>query len=604
MVASAQTATLPDPGMIRHDGYAITLPQPRSPGPHSEHHTRDLFYRHYPSAHFPGKFEPPENYPFIFPPLNHTESHFSSSPDEKTVHNNRASYLSPSIDGSYAPFHSSPSYPPLAQEPRLCHDESYSEYPTFRMSHASLSEEPVPSRVEYNPQPQPLPHQTSSLPPPPDGFVPYPTELPSSDYHRQSMHTYPYPYYPHPSRTLSSSEIHQAPIHSEYHNRGPSSAQIHHTERPFKCLTCPAGFNRNHDLKRHTRIHLAVKPFPCGWCEKSFSRKDALKRHLLVKGCAGDSQASVDESIRRAAATKPKKPRGGDPSRFTLPTSANSISPQMNQSPKENSSSPTGDSTFLSGSPACENRPSLMTNLDPDGLRYEQLDRLTKPAELTSEASPVNDRFAPYIRPAPYHHRSQPNILAYGRDSWHSSDFKPTGYNPLNEATAVLPPPRTSELPPTSSISSLLDGPDYGSEFRAAYSCTAPLYPHPSTTVAYPQSNNFSGDEYPRPLYHSTPRSHTSDSICSSSTMTTSNPATKSESPTATSQQHNSPSPPLTPNVVGNLNESKPIIGKEVPVSEPTSPDEYKIDIKREQTSRSPTPQEFPCISSIRCRPN
>ncbi|EGG00410.1 uncharacterized protein MELLADRAFT_93250 [Melampsora larici-populina 98AG31] len=607
MAASAQTATLPDAGMIRHDGYAINLPQPRSPGTHSGHHPRDVFYRHYPSAHFPGKFEPPE-YPFIFPTLNPTESHFGSSPDEKTLHNSRTPYLSPSIDSSYAPFPSPPSYPPLVQEPRLCHGESYSEYPTFRMSHASLSEDPVPNRAEYNSQPLPHhSHQPPSLPAQPDSFAPYPTELNSPDYYRPHMHALQYPYYQHPPRTLSSSEIHQAPMNSEYHHRG-SSAQTQNSERPFKCATCPAGFNRNHDLKRHTRIHLAVKPFPCGWCEKSFSRKDALKRHLLVKGCAGNDKTSVDESIRRAEASKLKKPRAGDPSRLTLPFSANSISPQMNQHLEESTRSPIEESSFLSGSSTSEDRPSLLSNGESDVSRYDQSDRLPKLSHL-SEGGPVNDRFAPYVRPAPYHHRSQPNIMAYGRDSWQSSDFKPSGYNSLNEATAVLPPPRSSELPPTSSISNLLDGPDYGVEFRAAYSCpnrsgTTPLYSHPSTPVSYPQSNTFSGEEYTRPLYHSTPRSHTSDSICSSSTMTTSNPAIKSESPTATSQLQNSPSPPITPNRVNILNDTKPIIATEAPCNETTSPDEYAIDIKRERISRSPTPQEFPCISSIRCRPN
>ncbi|XXH05876.1 hypothetical protein Hte_012317 [Hypoxylon texense] len=72
-----------------------------------------------------------------------------------------------------------------------------------------------------------------------------------------------------------------------------------HSDRPFKCDTCKAGFNRNHDLKRHTKIHLAVKPFPCTYCEKSFSRKDALKRHRLVKGCGrgeNDSHEGNDNS--------------------------------------------------------------------------------------------------------------------------------------------------------------------------------------------------------------------------------------------------------------------------------------------------------------------
>lgn len=50
-----------------------------------------------------------------------------------------------------------------------------------------------------------------------------------------------------------------------------------HNDRPFKCEKCLAGFNRNHDLKRHKKIHDAIKPFNCKNCGKAFSRKDALK---------------------------------------------------------------------------------------------------------------------------------------------------------------------------------------------------------------------------------------------------------------------------------------------------------------------------------------
>ena len=52
-------------------------------------------------------------------------------------------------------------------------------------------------------------------------------------------------------------------------------------DRPFKCDKCGQSFNRNHDLKRHSRIHLAVKPYPCHSCDKQFSRKDALKVPLI-----------------------------------------------------------------------------------------------------------------------------------------------------------------------------------------------------------------------------------------------------------------------------------------------------------------------------------
>ncbi|OAV94225.1 hypothetical protein PTTG_00616 [Puccinia triticina 1-1 BBBD Race 1] len=78
-------------------------------------------------------------------------------------------------------------------------------------------------------------------------------------------------------------------------------------EKPFICEKCGARFNRNHDLKRHTRIHLEVKPFPCGWCEKGFSRKDALKRHLIVKACSGSKDVSVEESVRRAEQVRQRK---------------------------------------------------------------------------------------------------------------------------------------------------------------------------------------------------------------------------------------------------------------------------------------------------------
>ncbi|KAK0723912.1 hypothetical protein B0T21DRAFT_453487 [Apiosordaria backusii] len=83
-------------------------------------------------------------------------------------------------------------------------------------------------------------------------------------------------------------------------------------ERPFKCDTCPQSFNRNHDLKRHSRIHLAVKPFPCINCDKSFSRKDALKRHRMVKGCefkvkeaSGDTNSNSGDTNSNAQGESP-----------------------------------------------------------------------------------------------------------------------------------------------------------------------------------------------------------------------------------------------------------------------------------------------------------
>ncbi|PLW38226.1 hypothetical protein PCANC_13611 [Puccinia coronata f. sp. avenae] len=103
---------------------------------------------------------------------------------------------------------------------------------------------------------------------------------------------------PNPHRILYPQAIYPTPGVSPY-SRPPQHSTIP-SERPFPCDKCGARFNRNHDLKRHTRIHLEVKPFPCGWCDKAFSRKDALKRHLMVKACSGSKEVSVEESVRRA----------------------------------------------------------------------------------------------------------------------------------------------------------------------------------------------------------------------------------------------------------------------------------------------------------------
>ncbi|KAI0169758.1 hypothetical protein GGR52DRAFT_551367 [Hypoxylon sp. FL1284] len=94
------------------------------------------------------------------------------------------------------------------------------------------------------------------------------------------------------------------PGHHRLQGHGFYTHGAHKTpsDRPFKCPTCSAGFNRNHDLKRHTKIHLEVKPFPCGFCEKAFSRKDALKRHRMVKSCGEglkEESKNGNESFKR-----------------------------------------------------------------------------------------------------------------------------------------------------------------------------------------------------------------------------------------------------------------------------------------------------------------
>lgn len=323
----------------------------------------------------------------------------------------------------------------------------------------------------------------------------------------------------------------------------------------------------------------------------------------MVKGCAGTEKVTVDESIRRAEENKLSKSRNSDAPSFTLPFSPHNSSHVM-QASDESSQSPNDEANFLSGSSGSEESQLMMSNTDSDASRYGRPTRLTKHSRASHDAGVPSDRFSPYARPTTYHHRSQPNILAYGRESWQSSDTKSAGYHSSSEATAVLPPPRPSELSSTSSISSLLDGPDYGAELRAAFN-----YSHASSPAGYAQSASFSGEEYTRSTYHSTPRSSTSDSICSSSTLTTpstlttSNPIVKSETPAAISQLDSSPSPPLTPSMAAPT-DTKSVPTSNANVVATTSPGEYPVEIKRERSSRSPTPQEVPCISSIRCRAN
>ncbi|KAI0690448.1 hypothetical protein BC835DRAFT_187222 [Cytidiella melzeri] len=54
-------------------------------------------------------------------------------------------------------------------------------------------------------------------------------------------------------------------------------------DRPYKCVSCPASFARNHDLKRHVKMHDKTA-WKCLGCEKVFSRRDAIKRHKDSKG--------------------------------------------------------------------------------------------------------------------------------------------------------------------------------------------------------------------------------------------------------------------------------------------------------------------------------
>ena len=69
--------------------------------------------------------------------------------------------------------------------------------------------------------------------------------------------------------------------------------RAHTAERPFRCTRCPAGFARNHDLKRHERLH-DDKAWQCTGCAKAFSRRDALTRHRNTAATRHSACATAD----------------------------------------------------------------------------------------------------------------------------------------------------------------------------------------------------------------------------------------------------------------------------------------------------------------------
>uniref|UniRef100_A0A3Q2P541 Zinc finger protein OZF-like n=1 Tax=Fundulus heteroclitus TaxID=8078 RepID=A0A3Q2P541_FUNHE len=56
--------------------------------------------------------------------------------------------------------------------------------------------------------------------------------------------------------------------------------QIELYEKPFSCLTCGRGFNKQYNLTVHMRTHTGEKPYPCELCDKSFRRSNDLARHI------------------------------------------------------------------------------------------------------------------------------------------------------------------------------------------------------------------------------------------------------------------------------------------------------------------------------------
>ncbi|KAH9449295.1 hypothetical protein MJO28_010406 [Puccinia striiformis f. sp. tritici] len=261
------------------------------------------------------KYEPCDNYPHLaFTPS-------SSSPvDSTSSHQTNRQHVTPSTESFPCP----PAHPSQVQLPPLVNPRP--EHPQSAWLYQPTCEQnrSPPAEVFYERERGALPHclrlnhRSSSHAHRLSG--PYATYTPEygypavSDYHTLDEFGYN-ECRPNPRRILYPQAIYPGNGASPYSRPMAHSAMP--AERPFLCEKCGARFNRNHDLKRHTRIHLEVKPFPCGWCEKAFSRKDALKRHLMVKACSGSKEVSVEESIRRAEQVRQRKFESPSPSSAT-----------------------------------------------------------------------------------------------------------------------------------------------------------------------------------------------------------------------------------------------------------------------------------------------
>lgn len=166
-----------------------------------------------------------------------------------------------------------------------------SEYRSPSAPYYPTASSPQQGTFPYASQPGPSPNATGGPLPGRNPLGPLMPGMHSPIYagshrpHHQPPATYPpYPsmqgsmmtnlHQPNQPMVVYGHVSHPYPIHNYagYHHPQPPLQ-----ERPFKCDQCNHSFNRNHDLKRHSRIHLAVKPFPCDNCERTFSRKDALK---------------------------------------------------------------------------------------------------------------------------------------------------------------------------------------------------------------------------------------------------------------------------------------------------------------------------------------
>ncbi|KAI8149065.1 hypothetical protein BJV82DRAFT_590517 [Fennellomyces sp. T-0311] len=88
--------------------------------------------------------------------------------------------------------------------------------------------------------------------------------------------------------------------------KSPSDLSQQADDRPHHCNECNRRFNRQQDLKRHTKsVHEKDFVHNCELCHRSFSRHDSLLRHQ--KKCRNDSSISSGESIASSSRTSQRR---------------------------------------------------------------------------------------------------------------------------------------------------------------------------------------------------------------------------------------------------------------------------------------------------------